>query len=70
MSFGFNGVPTFVAKNSDTTSWYELWHHFGPFCTEFCKATKRYQMYQLVRNAPKYEFRTQWGQSGVFDAKT
>ena len=45
MCFGFNGVPTFVAKNSDTTSWHELLHHFGQFCTEFCKATKWYQMH-------------------------
>ena len=35
----------FVAKNSDTTSWHELLHHFGPFCTEFCKATKQSQMH-------------------------
>ena len=42
-SIGWMG--TFVAKNSDTTSWHELLHHYGPFCTEFCKATKRYQMY-------------------------
>ena len=34
----------FVAKNSDTTSSHELLHHFGPFCTEFCKATKQSQM--------------------------
>ena len=34
----------FVAKNSDTTSWHELLHHFGPFCTEFCMATKQSQM--------------------------
>ena len=42
-SMGWMG--TFVAKNSDTTSWHELLHHFGLFCTKFCKATKRYQMY-------------------------
>ena len=34
------GSGAFVAKNSNTTSWHELLHHFGPFCTEFCKATK------------------------------
>ena len=37
---GQSGV--FVAKNSDTTSWHELLHHFSPFCTEFCKVTKWY----------------------------
>src|SRR6185437_9107348 len=31
----------FVAKNSNATSWHELLHKFGPFCTEFRKATKR-----------------------------
>src|SRR6185503_8490954 len=35
----------FVAKNSDATSWHELLHLFGPFCTEFRKATKRSQMH-------------------------
>jgi hypothetical protein len=34
-----------LAKNSDTTSWHELLHLFGPFCTEFRKATKRFQMH-------------------------
>ena len=41
----WGGSGAFVAKNSDATSWHELLHHFVPFCTEFCKATKRYQMY-------------------------
>ena len=35
----------FVAKNSNATSWHELLHLFGPFCTEFRKATKRYRMH-------------------------
>ena len=34
----------FIAKNSDATSWHELLHQFGPFCTEYRKATKRSQM--------------------------
>ena len=38
-------IEWFVVKNSETTSWHELLHHFGPFCTEFCKATKGYQMH-------------------------
>ena len=37
----WGGLGAFVAKNSDATSWHELLHEFGPFCTEFCKATKR-----------------------------
>ena len=35
----------FVAKNSDATSWHELLHLFGLFCTEFRKATKRPRMH-------------------------
>ena len=38
------GSGAFIAK-SNTTSWHELLHHFSLFCTEFCKATKRYQMH-------------------------
>src|SRR6185312_3858563 len=39
------GSGAFVAKNFDATSWHELWHKFGPFCTEFRKATKRCRMH-------------------------
>src|SRR6185503_3196714 len=39
-----SGSGPFVAKNSDTTLWHELLHLFGPFCTEFRKATKRSSM--------------------------
>src|SRR6185503_3984042 len=37
----WGGSGVFIAKNSNATSWHELWHWFGPFCTEFRKATKR-----------------------------
>src|SRR6185312_221141 len=56
----------FVVKNSDATLWHKLLHLFGPFCTEFRKATKRSRM---VRNIPKCQFRVQWGGSGAFIAK-
>ena len=39
------GSGVFLAKNSDATSWHELLHLFGPFCTEFRKATKPSQMH-------------------------
>src|SRR6185503_15482456 len=39
------GLGAFVAKNSDATSWHELLQNFGPFSTEFCKATKRSRMH-------------------------
>src|SRR6185503_7832206 len=41
----WGGSGAFVAKNSDVTLWHELLHEFGPFCTEFRKATKRSRMY-------------------------
>src|SRR6185503_7325420 len=41
----WGGSGAFVAKNSDTTLWHELLHQFGPFCTEFRKATKWSQMH-------------------------
>src|SRR6185436_9825867 len=42
----WGGTGAFVEKNSDTASWHELLHQFGPFCTEFHKSTKRSQMHQ------------------------
>ena len=39
------GSVAFVGKNSDATSWHELLHLFGLFCTEFRKATKRPRMH-------------------------
>ena len=65
----WGGSGVYIAKNSDATSWHELLHQFGPFCTEFRKATKRSQMHQNCTNAPKHEFRVQWGGSGAFIAK-
>ena len=65
--WGVSGA--FVAKNSDATSCHELLPKFGQFCTEFGKATKRSRMHPIVRNAPKRQFRVQWGGSGAFVAK-
>ena len=65
--WGVSGV--FVAKNSDATSWHELLHKFGPFCTEFRKATKRSRMHPNSTNAPKHQFMVTWGGSGVFVVK-
>jgi len=46
----WGGSGLFVAKNSNATSWHELLHWFGPFCTEFHKATKQSRMH---RNSTK-----------------
>ena len=52
----WGGSGAFVTKSSDATSWHKLLHQFGPFRTEFRKATKRSQMHQNCTNAPKHEF--------------
>src|SRR6185312_2688018 len=41
----WGGSGAFVAKNTDATSWHGLLHPFGPFCTDFRKATKRSQIH-------------------------
>ena len=64
----WGGSGAFVAK-SDTTSWHEILHHFSPFCTEFCKATKRYKMHTNSTKRTKTWVYVLTGQSGVFVAK-
>jgi len=41
----WGGSDVFVAKNSDATSWHKLLHYFGPYFTEFRKATKQSRMH-------------------------
>src|SRR6185437_15229569 len=41
----WGGSGAFIAKYSDATSWHKLLHKFGPFCTEFRKATKLSRMH-------------------------
>jgi len=65
----WGGSGAFVAKNSDATSWHELLHLFGPFCIEFCKATKQSRMHPYSTNTPKCQFRVTWGGLGAFVAK-
>ena len=43
----WGGTGASVTKNFDATSWHELLHQFGPFCTEFRKSTKRSKMHQI-----------------------
>ena len=59
----WSGSGAFVAKNSDATSWHELLHQFGPFCTECCHAAKLSQMHSNSTNAPKHEVRVRLGGS-------
>ena len=63
------GSCVFVPKSSDATSWHELSHLFGPFCIEFRNATKWSRIHPNSTNAPKCQYRVQWGGSGAFVAK-
>ena len=58
----WGGLGVFIAKNSDATSWHELLNLFGPFCTEFRKATKRNQMHS---NSTKRTKNVSLGSNGV-----
>ena len=57
----WGGLGMFVVKNSDTTSWHEVLHFLGPFCTEFRKATKRPKMHP---NSTKRTKTSVWGLMG------
>jgi len=57
----WGGLGMFVAKNSDTTSWHELLHLLGLFCTEFRKSTKRSKMHP---NSLKCTKTSVWGLMG------
>ena len=62
----WGGSDVFVAKNSDATSWHKLLHYFGPYFTEFRKATKQSRMLPNHTNTPKRQFMVQWGGLGAF----
>ena len=65
----WGGSRALVAKNSDATSWHELLHQFGPFGPSFVSQPNGPKCTKIVRNAPKHEFRVQWGGTGAFIAK-
>ena len=63
------GSGAFIAKNSDATSWHELLHHYDRFAPSFVTQPNGPQCTKIVRNAPKHEFRVQWGGSDAFVVK-
>ena len=70
VSLGSNGVDRVRSmRKNQATSWHELWHKFGPFCTSFERQPHSPECTQIVRNAPKRQFRVQWGGSDAFVAK-
>ena len=65
----WSGSGTLVAKNSEATSWHELLHQSARFATSFVRQLNSLDCTQIVQNAPKHQFRVQWGGSGAFVAK-
>ena len=65
----WGGSCAFIAKNSDATSWHELLHHYDRFAPSFVTQPNGPQCTKIVRNAPKHEFRVQWGGSIPFIEK-
>ena len=49
----WGGSVALIVKNSDTTSWRKLLHYFGPFSTEFRKATKWSRMHRNIMKRTK-----------------
>ena len=64
VSLGSNGVDLVrsLQKKSNATSWHELLDSFGPFCTEFRKATKLSKMHS---NSTKRTKTYVWGSNGM-----
>ena len=62
------GSGAFVAKNSDTTSWHERTSS-ARFAPIFVRHPNDPDCTQMVKNAPKRQFRVQWVGSGAFVAK-
>ena len=65
----WGGSGAFVAKNLDVTSWHELLHKSGLFSSSFVRQPNGPKGIQIVRNAPKCQFRVQWSGSGAFVVK-
>ena len=65
----WGGSGAFVAKNSNATLWHEQLHQLTRFALSVVGQKNGPKCTQIVRNAPKHEFRVQWGGSGAFVAK-
>ena len=65
----WGGSGAFVAKKSDATSWHDLLTSSARFAPSFVRQPNGPECTQIVRNAPKCQFRVQWGGSGAFVAK-
>ena len=65
----WGGSGAFVAKNSNTTSFSNFCTSSARFAPRFVRLPNGPECTQIVRNAPKRQFRVQLGGSGTFVAK-
>ena len=65
----WGGSGAFVAKNSDATSSTNFCTCPARFAPIFVRQPNGPERSQIVRNAPKRQFRVQWGGSDAFVAK-
>ena len=63
------GSGAFVAKKSDATSCMNFCTSSACFAPSFVRQPNGSECTQMVRNAPKRQFRVQRGRSGAFIAK-
>ena len=55
-----------LQKNSDAASWHELSTSSSCFAPSFVRQSNGHECTKIVRNAPKRQFRVQWGGLGAF----
>ena len=65
----WGGSGAFLAENSDATSCTNFCTISACFAPSFVRPPNGPGCTQIVRNAPKCQFRVKWGGSGVFVAK-
>ena len=53
----WGGSGAYVAKNSDGTSWHEVFHQFDRFTLSVVTQPNSPKCTQIIRNTPKHEFR-------------
>ena len=67
--FKWGGSGAFVAKKSNATRGTNFCTHSARFAPSFVRQPNGPECTQTVRNAPKHQFRVQWGGSGAFVVK-
>ena len=67
VQWGVSGAS--IARNYDATSWHELFTSSARFTPSSVRQPNGPKCTQIVRNAPKRQFRVQWGGLGAFVQK-